>query len=281
MRRVILALALGACSVGAAQGQSAIFVPNGLPSYSPYRPGGVPTGVVPGSTPYQALPIGGTAPPGVVLPGQSYLRTSPSDPFGLGNGTNRDFQVATPQQTTDRDSRGAPTQPVQAQPVAPPASTYAPARTVTTVDPKGLSTEGNAVVVDGDTLQIGGRLVTLFGADAPEVGQICTVGGTGWRCGEKARDRLTALADGRYLRCVGEIQAGDAVSSVCFTVDGLDLGLTLVTEGMAVVPKAVTTRYLAAQSEARIGRRGVWVGPFEAPWDHRRKSAGRGLITGR
>ncbi|GJD89441.1 hypothetical protein BHAOGJBA_2968 [Methylobacterium hispanicum] len=277
MRRVMLALALGACSAGAAQGQTAVFAPNGMPTYSPYRPGGLPTGIVPGSTPYQALPIGGTAPPGVVLPGQSYLRTSPSDPFGLGNGTNRDFQVATPQPTIDQ-SRGPSGQPTQAPPIAPPVPVQATVRTGATVDPRGLVTEGNAIVVDGDTLTIGGRHVTLFGADAPEVGQVCTAGATGWRCGEKARERLASLADGRSLRCVGEIQAGDAVSSVCTTVDGVDLGLTLVTEGLAVVPKAVTTRYLAAQSEARVARRGVWIGSFEAPWDYRRKIAGRGSL---
>lgn len=282
MIRTILAAALAACAASPAYAQSTIFVPNaGVPAYNPYRPGGMPTGVVPGSTPYQAIGPVGTAPPGVVLPGQSYLRTSPSDPFGLGNNTSRDFQVATPQQPADRDPRGQAVQPAPPQTVAPQIPAQTAARAGNSVPARGLVLEGAAVVVDGDTLSIGGRFVTLFGADAPEVGQVCSVGVTGWRCGERAKERLTALVDGRLLRCVGEIPAGDAVSSVCSTVDGVDPGLTLVTEGLAVVPKAVSTRYLAAEAEARIARRGVWVGPFEAPWEYRRKAMGKSPVSGR
>lgn len=282
MIRTILAATLAACAVSTADAQTNIFVPNGaVPSYNPYRPGGMPTGVVPGSTPYQAVGPVGTAPPGVLLPGQSYLRTSPSDPFGLGNNTNRDFQVVTPQQPADRDPRGQTVQQAPSQATPPQIPPQTSGRTGTAVQAKGLVSEGAAQVVDGDTLTIGGRFVTLFGADAPEVGQVCSAGGTAWRCGEKARDRLTALVDGRHLRCVGELPAGDAVSSVCSTVDGLDPGLILVTEGLAVVPKAVSTRYLAAEADARTGRRGVWVGSFEAPWEYRRKLLGKAPVAAR
>src|SRR5215218_3460822 len=34
--------------------------------------------------------------------------------------------------------------------------------------------QGLATVIDGDTLEIGGRHVRLFGIDAPETGQTCT-----------------------------------------------------------------------------------------------------------
>lgn len=276
-RSILVAAAMAAASAGA-HAQNTYYVPNSVvPGYNPYRPAGAPTGYIPGTNPYSGSGSVATAPPGVVVPGQSYLRTSPSDPFGLGNNTTRDFQTATPQAQPDRDKDVRP--PAAASSgvqTLPPQTTVVPqARSGTQVDPKGLVFEGTAVVIDGDTLSIGDRLVTLFGADAPEIRQLCTVQASGWRCGEKARDRLTALVDGRRIRCVGQIQAGDAVSSICSTVEGLDPADTLVQEGLAVVPKAVSTRYVAQESEARIGRRGIWVGPFEMPWEFRRKALGR------
>lgn len=277
-RSILVASALAATSAGA-QAQNTYYVPNAVvPGYNPYRPAGAPTGYIPGSNPYSpGFGSVATAPPGVVVPGQSYLRTSPSDPFGLGNNTTRDFQTATPQAQPDRDKDVRPPAPANSgvQTLPPQTTVVQQGRSGTQVDPRGMVFEGTAVVIDGDTLSIGDRLVTLFGADAPEIRQLCTVQVSGWRCGEKARDRLTALVDGKRIRCVGQIQAGDAVSSICSTVEGLDPADTLVHEGLAVVPKAVSTRYVAQESEARLGRRGIWVGPFEMPWEFRRKAQGR------
>jgi endonuclease YncB( thermonuclease family) len=284
MLRSILAAALLTAATADVQAQTTYYVPNGVvPGYNPYRPGGTPIGTVPGATPYGGVASIATAPPGVVLPGQTYLRTSPSDPFGLGNNTTRDFQTATPQAQPDREKDVRPAAPASSgvQTVPTQTTVVQQNRPGQSVDPKGMIVEGPAAVIDGDTLTVGDRLVTLFGADAPEVAQICAAQISGWRCGEKARDRLTALVDGKRLRCVGQIQAGDAVSSICVTVDGVDPADVLVQEGLAVVPKAVSTRYVAQESEARLGRRGIWVGSFELPWDFRRKALRRPSIGSR
>jgi endonuclease YncB( thermonuclease family) len=47
--------------------------------------------------------------------------------------------------------------------------------------------EGRARVVDGDTLEVGGRKVRLFGIDAPELDQTCDAEGQLWACGAEAR----------------------------------------------------------------------------------------------
>lgn len=281
MFRSILVAAILATTCAGASAQNTYYVPNApVPGYNPYRPAGAPTGYIPGTNPYANYGSVSTAPPGIVVPGQSYLRTSPSDPFGLGNNTTRDFQAVTPQAQPDRDKDVRPAAPSTSgvQSLPPQTNVVQQNRTGDKVDPRGMIFEGTATVIDGDTLSIGERLVTLFGADAPELRQLCTVQASGWRCGEKARDRLTALVDGRRIRCVGQIQAGDAVSSICSTVDGLDPADTLIQEGLAVVPKAVSTKYVAQESEARLGRRGIWVGPFEMPWEFRRKAQGRPLV---
>lgn len=52
---------------------------------------------------------------------------------------------------------------------------------------------GVASVIDGDTIEIHGQRIRLFGIDAPESSQLCArPGGERWRCGQRAS---LALAD--------------------------------------------------------------------------------------
>ena len=55
--------------------------------------------------------------------------------------------------------------------------------------------KGPARVIDGDTNEIAGRRIRIFGIDAPEVDQTCERGGGGtWYCGAEAT-RLLLVAD--------------------------------------------------------------------------------------
>jgi endonuclease YncB( thermonuclease family) len=54
------------------------------------------------------------------------------------------------------------------------------------------SVAGVASVIDGDTIEIHGERIRLFGIDAPESGQHCTRDGVTYRCG---KDAAFALAD--------------------------------------------------------------------------------------
>ena len=57
---------------------------------------------------------------------------------------------------------------------------------------------GQASVIDGDTLEIHGTRIRLFGIDAPESGQTCVRNAEAYRCG---KDAAFALADfiGRHV----------------------------------------------------------------------------------
>ena len=63
---------------------------------------------------------------------------------------------------------------------------------------------GRARVIDGDTLEVAGTHVRLFGIDALERSQTCDTPHGEWACGAWARDELARLIGERGVRCVGD-----------------------------------------------------------------------------
>lgn len=129
-------------------------------------------------------------------------------------------------------------------------------------------------IMDGDTVETLNSArhterVRITGIDAPERKQAF---------GTQARQRLTDLVGGRavtvywdrrdrYGRTVGKI-----------TVDGRDVGLTMIREGYAWWYRKFAEEqnpgdqvlYAAAELAARKAKRGLWSHPDPmAPWDHR------------
>jgi endonuclease YncB( thermonuclease family) len=131
---------------------------------------------------------------------------------------------------------------------------------------------GSASVSDGDTIEIGDDVVRLFGIDAAELSQSCsTKGKTRWRCGTQARNRLIEIIDDRYVRCAGNQRDNYGRLLARCTVDGgaIDLGGTLVLEGLAWAFRRYSDLYIAEEEDARAARRGVWRAPTQPPWEFR------------
>ncbi len=56
-------------------------------------------------------------------------------------------------------------------------------------------------VIDGDTIEVAGRVIRLYGIDAPELGQVCRIGERAYDCGKIARTALLDLTAGVTVSC--------------------------------------------------------------------------------
>jgi endonuclease YncB( thermonuclease family) len=137
---------------------------------------------------------------------------------------------------------------------------------------RGTPLVGHARVVDGDSLEIAGQRIRLFGIDAPELHQDCrTADGNVYDCGAAARRALAELVGGHAITCMPVGTSHDRAVARC-QANGRDLGEALVRAGHALeLQRFSRGRYYAAEREARAARRGLWAGSFEEPAVWRRE----------
>nr|WP_280663736.1 thermonuclease family protein [Sinorhizobium garamanticum] len=132
---------------------------------------------------------------------------------------------------------------------------------------------GRASVIDGDTIEIGGKRIRLNGVDAPESWQKCgDVDGGTYRCGKEAAFALDRfLAASRPTRCEFiERDRYQRFVSVCFRADGREVNRWLVESGNAVDWRRYSKgAYADAQEAAQSAGVGVWRGSFQLPCEAR------------
>lgn len=128
---------------------------------------------------------------------------------------------------------------------------------------------GPARVSDGDTLNLTGVLVRLYGIDAPELKQTCMRGDGRWACGREAADKLAALIDGQTVRCEQRDIDGYGRTVAMCRVGRTDLSAAIVDAGLAVALPKFTAAYVPNEARARERRLGLWSGEFQMPADYR------------
>jgi endonuclease YncB( thermonuclease family) len=140
---------------------------------------------------------------------------------------------------------------------------------------------GQVSIVDGDTLDIHGDRIRLWGVDAPESAQLCRGRDRRpSRCGALSANTLDAFTRGKTVRCTpvdsdryGRIVARCAAGKT-------DLGQMLVSRGLAIEePQYSHGHYAADQLAARRTGRGIWAGRFVEPSDFRACMHGNGGVA--
>jgi endonuclease YncB( thermonuclease family) len=128
---------------------------------------------------------------------------------------------------------------------------------------------GRASVVDGDTIEIHGTRIRLYGIDAPEGGQYCLVEGNPTRCGQRAALALADKINNRPVTCDSrDRDSYGRVVAVC-RVGGEDLDAWMVAQGWALAYRHYSTDYVPQERQAAASKRGIWQGEFVPPWDWR------------
>jgi endonuclease YncB( thermonuclease family) len=130
---------------------------------------------------------------------------------------------------------------------------------------------GRASIIDGDTLEIHGTRVRLWGIDAPESSQFCRgEDSLQYRCGAEAANDLDAFIARRPVSCTPVTMDRYGRTVATCEVAGIDLADWLVRNGLALDwPQYSKGKYGAAQRGAEQAGRGLWEGSYVEPWLYR------------
>lgn len=127
---------------------------------------------------------------------------------------------------------------------------------------------GPARVLSGDTLEVGGAVVQLYGIQAPHPEQTCrTRKGQAQQCGRLSAMALTEMVRGPDVRCAikDRDQQGRALA-LCF-VGWLNVSEEMVASGYAMADPDSGADFDRAQTFAQARREGLWQTEFTPPWE--------------
>jgi endonuclease YncB( thermonuclease family) len=138
--------------------------------------------------------------------------------------------------------------------------------------------KGAPRIIGGDTLEIGGKRIRLYGIAAPAPDQTCHHGGREYQCGKVARATLWDLVAGRDVVCEpvpdaekGVEADGEAIVANC-SVGGASLSQNMVQSGWALADRRVSEQYVGVEEAAKEAGSGLWSGQFDLPWTWRQGS---------
>ena len=121
----------------------------------------------------------------------------------------------------------------------------------------------------GDTLEVAGQRVRLFGIDAPESDQTCLKNGASWSCGRVATQQLSSLLEDQQVECSGKgTDQYGRMLAVC-TAGPEQLNQVIVEQGWAVAYRQYSDEYVSAELSAKSNHLGIWSSTFMLPSDYR------------
>ena len=130
---------------------------------------------------------------------------------------------------------------------------------------------GKASVIDGDTIEIRGSKIRLWGIDAFEATQKCKDFSRFYSCGSKAAWELDRLIGNKTTNCKSKGKDRyQRILAICFS-NSINLNEAMVLSGWALAYSKYTNQYESMQLTAATRKSGAWSGTFVAPWDFRAK----------
>jgi endonuclease YncB( thermonuclease family) len=103
------------------------------------------------------------------------------------------------------------------------------------------------IVTDGDTIKLDGITYRIWGIDAAETKQACA---DGWMAGEKATAAMLELVKGRKITCEPRVTDRYGRTVALCRADGVDLGASMVSAGMAYAFTRYSSDYVSQERSA-------------------------------
>lgn len=124
-------------------------------------------------------------------------------------------------------------------------------------------------MIDGDTIDIAGQRIRIWGVDAFEAAQQCQRGNANTACGAQASQALSRLVEDQDVICVQrDIDRYGRIVAQC-RVTEVDVGAYMVLAGHAVAFRRYALDYIHDEELARAAQVGAWRGSFTPPSDYR------------
>ena len=131
---------------------------------------------------------------------------------------------------------------------------------------------GIANVVDGDTLHIEKNKIRLYGIDAPEIDQTCTINDKVWHCGLESTAALKKLVLNNNISCVvSDIDKYKRYIAECF-INNKNINKFMVRNGWAIAYRYYSLDYIVEEEFAKNSKIGIWQGEFIEPYKFRKKN---------
>ena len=130
---------------------------------------------------------------------------------------------------------------------------------------------GKATIIDGDTIRIGKNKIRLYGIDAPEINQTCTINKIIWECGIDSSQALESMISEKEVQCeIVDFDRYKRFVAKCF-VKNINLNQYMVQNGWAVAYRYYSDDFIKNEEIAKKNKTGIWQGKFLDPYLFRKQ----------